>query len=403
MNYVGSNNNCKVASKHGITLKKLYPCLSRGLLIKSLDQISLIMSRKYQEILVELVNRASKKSRLSGKQLLTLIRELCFRISAAPDRQWVSPLLQIIQNITDSDLDLKIFRICLYLVTSSLLSDSWESLEKDRATLFKEVLAITRHEISSSTGSKAHFLWRTFGSLVAATEDGAYMTYISDSVAQLQNNPSGQKQKIVDADISNWSARLSALRRAVSANGSKGIFPIPMGCIDTICTASGSKNALLAQHGSALLFIAASYPSTSKNNSAAVEGGVICEKTLLAKNLLAAFQATQRDSDNPNVGLESSRNSATFSSLSLNLIDPLSCCHILKTVKVLTQSSYSEEISEKMIFQLHLCCVKLLSHPRYPICFDSIHALLYGQRIFTNIFLIAFLYFLPLPFSSVSL
>ena len=361
------------------------------------------MSRKYQEILVELVNRASKKSRLNGKQLLTLIRELCFRIPAVSDRQWVPPLLQIIQNITDSDVDLKIFRICLYLVTSSLLTDSWENLEKDRATLFKEILAVTRHEISSCTGSKVYFLWRTFGSLVAATEDVAYMTYISDSVAQLQKNPSGQNQMIADADIKNWSSRLSAFRRIVSGNGSKGMFPIPMGCIDTICTASGSKNALLAQHGSALLFFAASYPSTSKNNSAAVEGGVICEKTLLARKLLAAFHVTQRDSNNPNAGIEPSTNSAATPSLSLNLIDPLSCCHILKTVKVLTQSSDSEEISENLILQMHLCCVKLLSHPRYLFVCDSIRLPLRWRHILSNIFLIAFPYFSPITSSSISL
>lgn len=320
------------------------------------------MSRKYQDILPELLGRASKKSRISGKQLLILIRELCFQVSSASDRQWLSPLIQIIQSVTDSDMDLIIIRICLYLVTSSLLTDSWEHLEKDRATLLKEVLALTRHELSNSGGSKACLLWRTFGSLVAATADGAYMLYVSDSIAQLRKNPKGQKQKIAESDIKNWSAQLSALRRIVAANGNVGAFSVPIRCMDAIFTASGSKNGPLAQHGSALLFLTASYNSFPKDITATKGGVESYEKKVLAKDLIAAFYLTQKENNIPNSAIN--LGSSTKTSL-LNLIDPLTCSHILQTVKVLTQLPDSEEIPEEDLLRLNTCCVKLLSHPRY--------------------------------------
>ena len=290
------------------------------------------MSRRYQEILSELTNRASKKSRISGKQLLSLIREFCFYATLPSDKQWVSSVTQIVKGTADSDTDYKILRTCLYLVVSSLLHDNWKNNEKERTSLLAEVINIVKAEMREMSGSKASFLCRTYGSLLASTpvKNSSNLSTVAEALNNLKQSIGGEKQKYTESEFQIWSGMLSALLRIVDGHTRLGTFFIPANCIDPIFAAASSTDSSVARHGSALLLQAASFPNGENK----------VESYGLAIKIINTFQPSQR---------------------ALNLIDPLSSSRILQTIAAL---SIRKGVEESIILELNLIAFKVLQHPR---------------------------------------
>jgi hypothetical protein len=290
------------------------------------------MSRRYQEILSELTNRASKKSRISGKQLLSLIREFCFYASLPSDRQWVSSVLQIVKGTAESDTDYKILRTCLYLVVSSLLHDDWKNNEKERTSLLAELINVVKTEMREMSGSKASFLCRTYGSLLASApvKSSASLTTVAEALNNLKQSTAGEKQKFNESEVQIWTGMLSALLRIVDGHTRQGTFFIPANCIDPIFAAASSADTSVARHGSALLLQAASHPNGENK----------VESYGLAIKVVSSFQTSQR---------------------ALNLIDPLSSSRILQTIAAL---SLRKGVDDSLILELNLCAFIMLQHPR---------------------------------------
>lgn len=290
------------------------------------------MSKRYQEILSELTNRASKKSRISGKQLLSLVREFCFYSSLPSDKQWVSSVTQIVKGTADSDTDYKILRTCLYLVVSSLLHDDWNNNEKERASLLSEVINVVKTEMREMSGSKASFLCRTYGSLLASapTKNSVSLSTVAEALANLKQSTGGEKQKYTESELQIWCGMLSALLRIVDGHTRLGTFFIPANCIDPIFVAASSADSAVARHGSALLLQAA-LPPYGENKE---------ESYGLAMKIISTFQPSQR---------------------ALNLVDPLSSSRILQTIAAL---SLRKGVEESLILELNLNAFKVLQHPR---------------------------------------
>ena len=291
------------------------------------------MSKRYDEILVELVNKSSKKSRINGKQLLTLTRDFCYHAPLAPDEQWVSPILQIAKGATDNDTDQKIYRTCLFLVVSCLLSNKWVKNDKRRSSLLLEAVDFVRAGLSESAGSKLSLLWHTFGSLASLTSDTECITFITEAVLQ-SNKPKTAKNNIqTEPDKQLWNAKIFALRRFCAGTRGQKKVPIAVQLIDPIFIAAASSVPSISQHGSALLLLAASVLSSKS----ADHGSEIAN---FAAKILTSSQSSQR---------------------ALNLSDPASASHILQTIAVL---STRNGIPETLMTELNLYGFKLLHHPR---------------------------------------
>ena len=290
------------------------------------------MSRRYQEILLELTNRASKKSRISGKQLLSLIREFCSYVSLQSDRQWVTSMIQILKGTADSDIDYKILRTCLYLVVSSLLHDNWKNNEKERTSLLADTIALVKSEMKDLSGSKASFLCRTYGSLLASAtmKDSPYLAVVAEALVNLKQSTGGEKQKYSLSETQIWSGMLSALFRIVGGHMGLGNFIIPAKCFDPILIAASSPDSSVARHGSSLLLQAALSSNAVKKS----------ELSGLALKIINSFQPSQR---------------------ALNFTDPLCSSRILQTIAAL---SVSNGMEESLILDLNLNAFKLLQHPR---------------------------------------
>lgn len=199
------------------------------------------MSQRYLEIYQELI----KKKKPSGKNLLSLIRELCFYIEIAPNEEWIFPLLQVIKSVSDNDTDRKILRISVYLITSSLLSDKWSEKDKQaivtKESIIKEMISIVRGDMDASTGSRYCYLWSVLGTLAAASNHhssttthpstlsstlpstltpiptsehfNSCVTHIASSLIRLQYPATGTTAKNIENELQVWGAELSALRR----------------------------------------------------------------------------------------------------------------------------------------------------------------------------------------------
>lgn len=291
------------------------------------------MSKRYDEILFELVNKSSKKSRINGKQLLTLTRDFCYHVPLAPDEQWVSPILQIAKGATDNDTDQKMYRTCLFLVVSCLLSNKWVKNDKRRSSLLLEAVDFVKAGLSESSGSKLSLLWRTFGSLASLTSDTEGITFITEAVLQ-SNKPRTAKNNIqTESDKQLSNAKIFALRRfCIGIRGQKKV-PIAVQLIDPIFIAAASSIPSISQHGSALLLLAASVLSSKT----ADHGSEIAN---FAVKILTSSQSSQK---------------------ALNLSDPISASHILQTIAVLSTRNAIPEIH---VTELNLYGFKLLYHPR---------------------------------------
>ena len=291
------------------------------------------MSKRYDEILVELVNKSSKKSRINGKQLLTLTRDFCYHAPLALDEQWVSPILQIAKGATDNDTDQKIYRTCLFLVISCLLSNKWVKNDKRRSSLLLEAVDFVKVGLSESSGSKLSLLWHTFGSLASLTSDTESVTFITEAVLQSNKPKTAKTAKQTESDKQLWNAKIFALRRFCTGTRGQKRVPIAVQLIDPIFIAAASSVPSISQHGSALLLLAASVLSskTADNGS---------EITNFALKILTSSQSSQR---------------------ALNLSDPLSASHILQTIAVLSTRNGLPEIH---VTELNLYGFKLLHHPR---------------------------------------
>ena len=291
------------------------------------------MSKRYDEILVEIVNKSSKKSRINGKQLLSLTRDFCYFIPLAPDEQWVSPIIQIAKGTTDNDTDQKIYRTCLYLVVSCLLSNKWVKNDKRRSSLLLEATNFIKIGLTESSGTKMSLLWHAFGSLASLTSDTESIALITEAVLQSDKPKIAKNNVQTESDKQLWGAKIFALRRfCIGTRGQKKV-PIPMQCIDPIFIAAASTSPLISQHGSALLLLAASVLSSKSGE----QGSEIAN---FAVKILTSSQSSQR---------------------ALNLADPLSASQILQTIAILSTRNGVHDIH---VTELNLYGFKLLHHPR---------------------------------------
>ena len=291
------------------------------------------MSKRYEEIFVELVNKSSKKSRISGKQLLSLTRDFCYHVPLAPNELWVSPILQVAKSAADNDADQKTYRTCLFLVVACLLSNKWVKNDKRKSSLLLEAMEFIRVGMNESSGSKISLLWHAFGSLASLTADTDSITLITEAVLKSNKLKAAKNSIQAESDKQLWNSRIYALRRfCMGVRGQKKV-PIPMQCIDPIFTAAASTSPSISQHGSALLLLAASVLS-SKN---AEQGS---DTVTLALKILTSSQSSQKG---------------------LNLTDPLSASHVLQTIAVL---STRNGVPEVHVTELNIYGFKLLHHPR---------------------------------------
>ena len=365
---------------------------------------------------------------MKRKQLLTLIRELSFYVAVAPDTQMVAPLLIAAQGYTDSDVDHKIFRLCLYLITTILLLNE---CEQDRSSpTLSEAITFVRRELEHSSGSKACILWRTFGTLVPIAKEDPPFSHITDSVTKLKSTLKGQKQKVTDTELKMWIAQLSSLYRIVTKNPLKNPIAkteeiggtitgelrgiereregygreliLPQGCIDTIFAAVGSKNILLSQQGSSLLLLLSSALKNNSTNEIESKNTNIIDKNInqnidnnidnngnksMSKNFIennnenesgckyspvTVRSSALRGSDKILIAKDllklfqvSQSDQYNNESVStLNLNDPLTCSRILESIAILTECSELENIPRNILVQLNICSINLSSHPR---------------------------------------
>jgi hypothetical protein len=273
------------------------------------------MSKRYQEILPELIKW--KKSRTSSKQLLSLIRELCFYASITDSEQWIPPLILIAKGVidVDNDADRKTLRIIFYLVTASLLKIKFS---KGKEKLLNDAIAIVRHELESVANINlctACFLWRSYGSLAAATSHNElYSNYISSKVTKLEYPITGKKNKGKKSELELliWNAEFSALRRVLMGSGAS----LGLDCIVQIFTAVGSSDIYVARHGSALLpLLALNYNKISTEQ----EGNK--GRQAFGQKVLTTLQSAQQEDTNN----------------SINLSDNLCCSNILQTIAALVE------------------------------------------------------------------
>jgi hypothetical protein len=321
------------------------------------------MSKRYQEILPELIKSGTKKSRTTSKQLLSLIRELCFYASIANSEQWIPPLILIAKGVidVDNDADRKTLRIIFYLVTAFLLKTKGS---KGKEKLLNDAISIVRHELEAVANNNlgtACFLWRSYGSLAAATSlDEQHSTYVSSTVTKLQYPTPGKKNKgrKPELELQIWNAEFSALRRALMGTGAL----LAGGCIGQIFTAAGSSDVYVARHGSALLLLLALNYNKILTEQEGKEG-----RQALGKELLKALQSAQ---------LEDTKSS-------LNLTDDLCCSNILQTISALTEKDPMSDptaLPDSLAGELYLCGVKLVHNTSPKVFADTVRYLLGGSR-----------------------
>lgn len=321
------------------------------------------MSKRYHEILPELIKSSTKRSRTSSKQLLSLIRELCFYASIANSGQWIPSLILIAKGVidVDNDADRKTLRIIFYLVTAFLRKTV---VSKGKEKLLNDVIAIVRHELEAVANNNlctSCFLWRSYGSLAAATShDEQHSIYLSSTVTKLLYPTPGKKNKgrKPELELQIWNAELSALRRVLMGTGAL----LTIGCIGQIFTAAGSSDVHVARHGSALLLLLALNYNKTLIDQEGKEG-----RQALGKEILKALHSAQ---------LEDTKSS-------LNLTDDLCCSNILQTISAMTEKDPIADptaLPDSLAGELYLCGVKLVHKTSPKVFTDTVRYLLGGSR-----------------------
>lgn len=254
------------------------------------------MLKKYQELHSELSNRASKRSRISGKQLLVLVREFTYYSSLASDYQWVLLILQIAKGAADSEAELKMFRVCWYLITSSLLYNDWTGFNDQRQAVIVEANLLANDEMKHSSGSKACLLIRSLGSLTSpsATSHSASIVLTGKALVRLWQMKGAQKKLPTQLELQTWRSYLSALRRTLDFARETGESCIPTDCIEALLSGSASADASVSRHSTALLLIVAKALSIT-------DGDKVVEMSLLANNVLSLLSSFQSEKDFANV------------------------------------------------------------------------------------------------------
>ena len=315
--------------------------------------------------LIESLNQAKGKGKkvLAAKLHLSLLRELSrhtARGNGAFNPIVASILLATAQEAPDADVERKIIRTCLYLISESLMHLA-VPLTVVSPAFASDFFAFLYDDANKNVGTRQCLMLRSLGSLARTCGQEGKITQVMLKAIKKLVYPVKQKkmlmgQKKADKEYESallfWSANMSGMRRLQ--------MRLPRDCLENAFSAAASQYDPLARHGMALIVQTAvplpfSFSSTTASvlcneQSKAADGAVIQGQLALAEALLNKL--TKGGSD------------------AFNFKDHLCCSYVFRSISMLA-SNINIPIGIIVDLYFAVCASANLLHTSSPkICAD---------------------------------